>query len=183
MRVIGWRYEGEPPDVDKYVMIAAPHTSGLDFFLLLALDFAFQIDCVWMGKESLFRGPLAPFLRKVGGISIDRSTSHSVVDQSIKLFQDNPRVVMAIAPEGTRGKTKRWKTGFYHIANGAGVPISLVFLDYRRKVVGFGPALTPTGDAEADMAIIRDFYSLVVPKDLEKFGDVTLTETEGKPEE
>jgi 1-acyl-sn-glycerol-3-phosphate acyltransferase len=183
MRVFGWRFEGEPPDVAKYVMIAAPHTSNWDFLVLIAFDFSFKLDTVWMGKESIFRGPLAPFFRKVGGIPIDRGSGHSVVDQAVQVFQDNPRVVMAIAPEGTRGMTRRWKTGFYHIANGSGVPISLVFMDYGRKIVGFGPMFTPTGDSEADMTIIRDFYSSVVAKDPEKFGDVTLTEAEGKPEE
>jgi 1-acyl-sn-glycerol-3-phosphate acyltransferase len=85
---------------------------------------------------------------------------------------------MVIAPEGTRSKSDRWRTGFYHIANGAGVPISLAFMDYGRKVVGFGPIFTPTGDAEADMEVIRDFYATVVPRDSEKFGDVTLTKAE-----
>ena len=180
MRLFGWRFEGEPPDMDKYVLVAAPHTTNWDFLVMLALDFAFKIDSVWLGKESIFGSPLGPFFRLVGGIPVDRSVASSVVDQVVQLFQSNPRVVMTIAPEGTRGKTDRWKTGFYHIANGAGVPISLAFMDYSRKIVGFGPTLMPTGDAEADMAVIQDFYTTVVPRDPDKFGDVTLTEA--KPE-
>jgi 1-acyl-sn-glycerol-3-phosphate acyltransferase len=178
MRLFGWRFEGAPPDIDKYVLVAAPHTTSWDFLVMLALDFAYKIDSVWLGKESIFRSPLGPFFRKVGGIPVDRSAASSIVDQVVELFLNNPRVVMVIAPEGTRSKSDRWKTGFYHIANGAGVPISLAFMDYGRKVVGFGPVLTPTGDAEADMEAIRDFYALVVPRDPEKFGDVTLTEAE-----
>lgn len=174
MRVLGWQFVGEPPDIPKYVLIAAPHTSNWDFMVMLALDFAFKIRCVWMGKEGLFRGHLGPFYRRLGGIPIDRSSRSNVVDQAIRAFQHNERMVMVIPPEGTRRRTDRWKTGFYYIALGANVPLVFGFIDFERRAVGFGPTLMPSGDIQADMAIIRDFYKDIKGKFPENFGEVTV---------
>lgn len=171
-RIAGWRFVGEPPWMPQYVLIAAPHTSGLDFLAMLALDFAFQVGSVWMGKESLFRGPLGPVFRRLGGIPIDRSSRHNVVEQAVQAFQRSSKMVLVIAPEGTRGRMKRWKTGFYYIALGADVPIVLGFIDYGLKTVGFGPTLVPSGDIEADMRIIRDFYEDKKGKYPDRFVDV-----------
>jgi 1-acyl-sn-glycerol-3-phosphate acyltransferase len=170
--IVGWHFAGEPPDVPQYVLIAAPHTSNLDFLAMLALDFAFQVGAVWMGKASLFRGPLGPIFRHLGGIPIDRNSRHNVVEQAVRAFQHSERMVLVIAPEGTRARTKRWKTGFYYIALGAGVPIVLGFMDYGRKTVGLGPTLMPSGDIEADMGIIRDFYKDKEGKHPDRFVDV-----------
>jgi 1-acyl-sn-glycerol-3-phosphate acyltransferase len=159
--------------MSQYVLIAAPHTSGLDFLAMLALDFAFQVGAVWMGKESLFRAPLGPVFRRLGGIPIDRSSRHNVVEQAIQAFQHSGKMVLVIAPEGTRNRTKRWKTGFYYIAQGAGVPIVLGFIDYGLRTVGFGPTLTPSGDIAADMKIIRAFYEGKKGKHPARFVDVT----------
>ena len=171
-RIVGWQFVGEPPAAPQYVLIAAPHTSGLDFLAMLALDFAFQVGAVWMGKESQFRSPLGPVFRRLGGIPLDRNSRHNVVEQAVQAFQCSETMVLVIAPEGTRGRTKRWKTGFYYIALGADVPIVLGFIDYGLKTVGFGPALMPSGDIEADMEIIRDFYEDKKGKHLDKFVDV-----------
>lgn len=174
LRVSGWRLEGSPPDVPKYIFIAAPHTSNWDFLLLLAMTFAFRVRCVWMGKASLFRPPLGVIFTWLGGIPIDRSSHHSVVEQAVQAFQGREEMVMGIPPEGTRRKTDHWKSGFYYIALGANVPLAFVFMDYERKVTGFGSTLVPTGDVRADMVIIRDFYQDIKGKFPEKFSDVRM---------
>jgi 1-acyl-sn-glycerol-3-phosphate acyltransferase len=174
VRILGWQLVGEPPDVPKYVMIGAPHTSGWDFPIMLAIRFAFKVEWVWMGKDSLFRGPLGLFCRRMGGIPIDRSSRRNVVKQAVRAFQHREKMVMVISPEGTRGRTDRWKTGFYYIALGANVPLVFGFADFERKAAGFGPTLMPSGDIEADMVIIRDFYKDIKGKCPEKFGDITV---------
>jgi 1-acyl-sn-glycerol-3-phosphate acyltransferase len=154
----GWKAEGQKPDMDRYVVIAAPHTSNWDFIYTLALAFIFRINPRIMMKDAWFRWPLGPLFRWLGALPIDRSRSRNVVAQSIEAFQKAPRMVLVVPPSGTRRKVQYWKTGFYRIACGAGVPIALGFLDYGRKVGGFGPLFHPTGDIERDMAAIRDFY-------------------------
>lgn len=155
----GWHLKGQLPLGEKFVMIAAPHTSNWDLPVMLAVAFAFGIELSWMGKHTLFWGPLGMFFRWLGGIPIDRRATHDVVAQSVALFQHRERLILAVAPEGTRKKVRYWKTGFYHIACGAGVPILLGFIDYRRKETGVGPTVQPTGDLEADLKIIREFYA------------------------
>jgi 1-acyl-sn-glycerol-3-phosphate acyltransferase len=174
VRVFGWQIVGEPPDVPKYVLLVAPHTSNWDFLIMLALTFAFKIKCVWMGKDSLFRGPLGSFYRQVGGIPIDRNSRSNVVEQAVQAFQRSEKMVMAIPPEGTRKRAKRWKTGFYYIALGANVPLVFGFIDFEHRTTGFGPVLMPSGDIQADMVIIRDFYKDIKGKFPENFGEVTV---------
>ena len=178
LRLFGWRVVGEPPAVPKYVLIAAPHTSNWDFLIMLAVDFALKIACVWLGKDSLFRGPLGAYFRHMGGIPIDRSSNHSVVEQAVAAFQRNERMVMTIPPEGTRKRTDHWRTGFYYIALGAQVPIVFGFIDFKRKVAGVGPMLMPSGDIGADMVIIRDFYKEIEGKYPEQAGKIIVTATE-----
>ena len=121
-----------------------------------------------MGKDSLFRRPYKGFFKWLGAIPIDRSRSKNVVAQTIQKFNQNKTMILTIAPEGTRSRVKKWKTGFYHIAHGANVPIALGFLDYQRKVGGIGPVIYPTGNIEADMQSIRVFYDGVTGKFPEK---------------
>ncbi len=172
LKVLGWRVEGSPPDAPKYVIIVAPHTSSWDFPIVLAMTFAFKVQCIWMGKASIFRPPFGVIFTWLGGIPIDRSSRHSVVEQAVQSFQDREEMVMGIEPEGTRKRTDYWKKGFYYIALGANVPIAFSFADYERKVVGFGPTLMPTGDIQADMEIIRDFYKDIKAKFPEDFGEI-----------
>lgn len=174
LRIFGWHREGCLPDIPKYIMIGAPHTSNRDFLLTLAYAFAFRVKVHWMGKETLFRRPFGSFMRWCGGISIDRSRSHNVVTQTIQIFNNLEKLVMIISPEGTRKKVKHWKTGFYHIAVGAKVPILLGFIDYRRKAGGFGPLIVPTGDMSVDMNRIRAFYETVTAKYPELTGGATV---------
>lgn len=164
LKVSGWKAEGQKPDISRYVIIAAPHTSNWDFLYTVCLAFIFRIKPYIMMKAAWFRWPLGPLFKWLGAIPIDRSKSNNVVAQSISAFNEADELVMIIPPSGTRSKVLYWKTGFYHIANGAGVPIVLGYLDYGRKVGGLGPAFVPTGDIDADMVQIRDFYEDVEGK-------------------
>lgn len=164
LKLTGWKMEGSLPDAPKYVVIAAPHTSNWDFPLTIAMAFVFRIKVFWMGKASLFRGPMGPVMKWLGGIPVDRSRSTNLVQATMDAFNRNRELIIAIPPEGTRSKVRKWKTGFYHIANGAKVPIASGFLDFKRKVGGFGPTFMPTGDIEADMAAIKAFYANITGK-------------------
>ena len=154
----GWQPRGSKPALTKYVIIAAPHTSNWDFIYTLCLAFIHRINPVIMMKDAWFRWPLGPVFRWLGARPIDRSRANNVVAQSIAQFHRRDHLVLVVPPSGTRKRVAYWKTGFYHIANGAGVPIVLGFLDYRRKIGGFGPIVQPTGDIDADMTRIREFY-------------------------
>lgn len=160
----GWRTEGQLPPVPKFVLVGAPHTSNWDLPFTLMTAFAFRARIRWMGKEAIFSRPFKGLFQWLGGIPVRRSQSHNLVEQSIQQFQRSDQLILTIAPAGTRKRVIRWKTGFYHIACGAGVPIALGFLDYRRKVGGIGPLVHPTGDIVADMEAIRIFYDGVTGK-------------------
>jgi len=164
LKIFGWRVEGRLPDVNKLVVIAAPHTSNWDLPVLLGVAFTLKAKACWLGKHTLFQGPFGFLSRWMGGIPVYRSASHNMVSQSVEMFRSHEKLILAIPPEGTRGKVSHWKTGFYYIALGAEVPITLGFMDYKRKVSGLGPTLYPTGDIEADMETIRNFYASVTAK-------------------
>ena len=174
LKMLGWRVEGEIPDIKKFVIIAAPHTSNWDFPITLAVSFALKIKIYWMGKAVMFRWPFGAACRWLGGIPIDRTSSHNVVEQSVEAFRERDELIMVIPPEGTRKKSSYWKTGFYHIARGANVPIVMGFLDYRRKVGGIGPTFYPTGRIEKDMQEIKTFYATITGRRQDLFSNVTL---------
>lgn len=174
---MGWRREGVLPDTPKYVLIVAPHTSNWDLPFALAFGFVFRVKGAWMGKHTLFRWPFGLLFRWLGGIPIERSHPHGVVGHTIDILNESDRLVIGLAPEGTRKRVSRWKTGFYHIAAGAHVPIVLAYLDYRRKVGGFGPVFLPSGDVKADMAVIQAFYATVTAKRPENTGPDLPTDT------
>lgn len=164
LAIFGWRRSGKLPDSPKCVMIAAPHTSNWDLPVMLVIAFAFGARVFWMGKHTLFRPPFGTFFRWLGGVPVDRRKSTNVVDQMVEIFRERDSFTLILAPEGTRKRTAYWKTGFYHMAYGAGVPIVLGFLDYQRKLGGMGPVIQPSGDIEADMTVIRDFYADITGK-------------------
>ena len=161
LRSGGWRVEGElPPGVGTCVIIAAPHTSNWDLPYTLAAGFALRLQPYWMGKRSIFRFPFGALMRWLGGIPVDRSQANNLVAASAAALQAAPGAVqLVVPPEGTRGATRRWKTGFYYIALGAGVPIVMGFLDFGTRRTGLGPVFTPSGDVERDMAAIKSFYA------------------------
>ncbi|MDQ5987734.1 MAG: hypothetical protein CSYNP_03479 [Syntrophus sp. SKADARSKE-3] len=164
MKIFRWKRGGAPPSFPKYVMIAAPHTSNWDLVITLILAFAYQINVCWVGKHTIFRPPFGSLFRWLGGIPVDRRQAGDTVAQSVQAFHKHERLIMIVPPEGTRKKVRYWKTGFYYIAHGAGVPIVLGYVDYARKIGGFGPAIKPTGDIHADMNIIKDFYKNIEGK-------------------
>ena len=170
LKINGWHTEGKVPDAPKYVLIGAPHTSNWDLPFVLAIAFAYRAKIFFMAKDSIFRWPFGGFFRWLGGIPIDRSKSNGMVAQAIQTFNENERLVICIPPEGTRKKVRAWKTGFYYIACGAHVPISMGFMDFKRKVGGPGPLFIPTGDIEADIKIIQDFYATITPKHPDQTG-------------
>ncbi len=164
----GWAVEGTAPLPRKFVVIAAPHTSNWDFIYFIGAADGLNLDLSFMGKNSLFRWPFARMMREMGGIPVDRSKSNNVVDQMAAEFAKRDEFMLTIAPEGTRGSVRQWKTGFYHIALKAGVPIVCGMMDYRRKVVGLGPAMMPTGDYAKDMVPLSAFYAQCTPKHPER---------------
>jgi len=158
LRVLGWRFSGSIPDVAKAVIIVAPHTSNWDFFVGVAAMFALGLRVVFLGKHSLFWWPLASIMRWLGGIPVDRSVQRGVVDDVVRLFAMRERMILALSPEGTRGAVTRWKTGFYHIARSAKVPIVPVALDYSRRTVRLGQVFQPSGDIDADLQHLGAFF-------------------------
>ncbi|UXI68388.1 lysophospholipid acyltransferase family protein [Tahibacter amnicola] len=154
----GWRLVGEFPNIPKVVFIAAPHSSWWDGVLGLMFKVAVGLDASFMAKRELFWGPLGWLLRRLGGIPIERSTSHGVVEQMVERFQTRERLWLGIAPEGTRQSVRKWKSGFWHIAHDAGVPVWTIYFHYPEKTVGLGPVFELTDDAAADIARIREFY-------------------------
>ena len=161
LRLAGWRIEGElPPHARKCVLIAAPHTSNWDLPYTLMTAFVLGLNPYWMGKASIFRPPFGPVMRWLGGIAVRREQSNNLVAASVAALQeaDGP-VQLIVPPEGTRSKVRHWKTGFYYIAQGAGLPILLAYMDYAEKRAGLGPLFQPSGDIERDMAEIKAFYA------------------------
>lgn len=162
------------PDVDKQILIFAPHTSNWDFVHLLFAVFSVGMRPNWIGKKELFFWPLGIFLRAVGGISIDRSGNLNLVSEIASEIKKREKIVIGITPEGTRGKTEYWKTGFYRIAVEANIHISFAYLDFKNKVVGFEPGLFPSGDIEEDFKSIRKFFEKQQGKYPHKTGKIQI---------
>lgn len=180
LRLIGWRTHAIRPHTSRYVIIGAPHTSNWDFGLMLLLMAAEQLPIRFMGKDSIFRGPLGPLMRSLGGIPVNRRERTNLVDQIAANFEEYEDLIIGLAPEGTRSKATHWKTGFYYIALKAKVPIAMAYLDYGNKVIGVGPNFMPCGDIHADFEIIRDFYTGVVGKNPQKQGRIAILQADVK---
>lgn len=161
LRLKGWRLEGSlPPEAQRCVLIAAPHTSNWDMPYMLMSGFAFGLNVRWMGKASIFKFPWGPLMRWLGGIAVQREQRGNLVAASVAALQQaEGGLQLLIAPEGTRSRVREWKTGFYRIAEGAGLPILPTYLDFGGKRIGLGPLLWPSGDLEADVARLRAFYA------------------------
>lgn len=159
-RLMGWRAEGDLPERDKFILIAAPHTSNWDYIMMIALSAHYGRRPKTLVKANAFKWPIiGQIIRWIGGIPVERKASTNFVQQAIDIINAHDRIVLVIAPEATRKRADYWRSGFYHIGYGAGVPIVLGYLDYQRKVGAAGPAFTPTGDVEADIQEIAAFYA------------------------
>ncbi|MEO8997653.1 MAG: lysophospholipid acyltransferase family protein [Rhodanobacter sp.] len=159
LRLSGWSLVGEFPDVPRAVLIAAPHSSWWDGVWGLLLKVGIGADVHFMGKQELFHGPLGSLLRRLGGMPVDRGAGKGVVEQMIDQFQQRDALWLGIAPEGTRKPVKRWKSGFWHIAHDAGVPIVTAYFNYPDKTIGVGPLFETSDDMDADLARLRAFYA------------------------
>jgi 1-acyl-sn-glycerol-3-phosphate acyltransferase len=183
LQLAGWRFETGLPPEEKYVCLAVPHTSNWDGLLLVGLLQSIGLEMQWMIKDSWVKGPLAPVLRGLGAVAINRDRSTNVVDQMIEQFKKRDRFVLGIPPEGTRSHAEHWKSGFYHIARGADVPVVPGYIDFARKRAGLGPAIPMTGDVRADMDKLRAFYADKKPVayDPKSFGPIRLREEATSP--
>ncbi len=182
LKATGWQPEGERPSARRYVLIAAPHTSNWDLAYLLALAEVFDVRVSWLGKAPLFRPPLGWLMRRVGGIPVRRDRRTNLVAQVAETFARSSDLALVVPAEGTRSYTEHWKSGFYHIARRARVPIVPGYLDYARRRGGFGAAFEPSGDAKCDMDRIRAFYADKVGKYPECFGPVRLLDESLAPD-
>jgi 1-acyl-sn-glycerol-3-phosphate acyltransferase len=169
LKLGGWKIQGDWPPLDKAVLVAAPHTSNWDGLNMLAAAGYYRVKLRWMGKASLTRGPFGGLIKALGCVPIDRSQSNDVVRAMADALAASDRMLLAIPPEGTRSAVREWKSGFYHIAVAAGVPILMTVLDYGTKRISIAAVLYPSGDYEADLAVIRGHYAAAEGKNAEKF--------------
>lgn len=170
LKLSGWKAEGEiPKDLRKCVMIAAPHTSNWDLPFMLFIAFKLRARIYWMGKEQIFKPPFKRLMMWMGGIPVDRSRANNMVQASIDAIRTNEQLFLIVPPEGTRSKVTYWKTGFYHIAHGAGVPILMGFLDYNNKTGGIKGIFTTSGDIDADMEKIKAIYAPINAKKADQY--------------
>lgn len=171
LKLTGWKVEGcLPPQAAKSVFIAAPHTSNWDLPYTLMVAFALRLNPYWMGKHTIFKAPFGPLMRWLGGIAVNRDQANNLVAASAQAIRDaDGPLQLIVPPEGTRSKTRYWKTGFYHIARTADVPIVMAYMDYSTKRSGLGPLFEPTGDVEADMNAIKAFYAPFRGRNAEQF--------------
>ena len=165
-----WRVKGKMHNARKFVMVLAPHTSSWDFYTPNATMLAVGFQSSWLVAAAFAFWPLGIFVRWLGGIPVHRSAHHNLVSQMVKAFNDNDSLVLTIFPEGKQGKVNKWKTGFWHIAVEAGVPIQLVILDYGKRVTEFGPVIEPSQSIKADMERIQNYYKDVKARNPEQFG-------------
>lgn len=174
LRLTGWQVYGQLPSEPKGVVIGAPHTSNLDGLLMVLAAFVLKARLKWLVKDNLYKFPLNIFLKALGAIPINRRIRQNAVEQAVQVMEQSDKIMLALAPEGTRKHTEGWRSGFYYIALGAQVPIFYGFVDYKRKLVGLGGQLMPTGDIDADMEQIRAFYQSVTPRFPEHYGPIKL---------
>ena len=164
LRLMGWRVDGEVPDLPKFVIAVAPHTSNWDFVVGAATMFALDLRLSFIGKHSLFRWPVAGVMRWMGGIPVDRGASHGLVGETVKAFASVDGRILAIAPQGTRKRGARFRSGFLHIARGANVPVVLASLDYASRCLRLGPSFMPGEDVDAELARVEAFFAKVKGK-------------------
>ena len=158
LKILRWQTRGGELPHQKFILIGAPHTSNWDFPLMLMVVLKLRLRVFWMGKHTLFPFPFSGLMKWLGGIPINRSASHNVVRETVRQFKENKDLVVLVPPEGTRSKVAQWKTGFYHIANMAEVPILMGYVNAEKKEAGFADFFYPTGDIEDDLEKIKEFY-------------------------
>ncbi len=169
MRLTGWRIAGNLPNLPKFVLIVAPHTSNWDFFYGALAYFTLCMETTWLVKDSAVRGPLGALARYFGAAPIDRSQATNVVQAYLREFAKRDRMILTITPEGTRKKVPEWKRGFYYVANGAHVPIVPVAFDFPTKRIIIYPPFEPCGDVDADLPKIKAYFRAEMARHPEQF--------------
>jgi 1-acyl-sn-glycerol-3-phosphate acyltransferase len=159
LNIIGWKTDIDLPKDKKFIIIGAPHTTNWDLPLGILCAWSCNLKLTWMAKKQIFRGPLYYFFTALGGIPVDRSASHGLTEQIATMFEQRESLVLGLAPEGTRSKTRYWKTGFYFIAQRSHVPICFGFVDFPKRTVGFKHRFIPSGDINKDFETIAAFYA------------------------
>ncbi|HJS20011.1 MAG TPA: lysophospholipid acyltransferase family protein [Anaerolineales bacterium] len=162
MRRFGWQVQGKLPDLPKFILVGAPHTSNWDFVLFLGVIFSLRANVRFMAKAEAFRFPFGWFFRYCGGVPVDRRKSTGLVEQMIRKCNESGKFILTIAPEGTRHQVVEWKRGFYHIAKGAGIPIVMAVVDGKHKTVRIGQVFHPTDDMETDIKTIQGYFAGIV---------------------
>jgi 1-acyl-sn-glycerol-3-phosphate acyltransferase len=170
----GWKVEGRLPQIPKFIIIVAPHTTNWDLPNMLAIIYALGLKANWFGKKEIFRGPANPFFSFLGGIPVDRSQRRNVVEEMVNIINTTDQLVIGLSPEGTRSKAEYWKSGFYHIAYQANIPVVFGYLDYKRKAGGIGPILYPSGDIDTDMILVQEFYKNISGKYPNEVGQIAI---------
>ena len=162
LRLFGWRVEGQLPDLPKFILIGAPHTSNWDFVLFLGVIFHLKANVKFMGKAELFHNPFGWFFYWCGGVPVDRKKSQGLVEQMVEASKKSDKFILTIAPEGTRHYVSEWKLGFYHIAKNAGIPVVIAIVDGKAKMVRIGQVFHPTENMDADIKTIKNFFEGIV---------------------
>ena len=157
-RILGWQIIGDRPPEKKVMILGAPHTSNLDFFLTLALIHHYQLPLRYLIKDSVFKGPIGPLVKSLGGVPVDRKKANNLVETMVAAIDTQEEIALGVLPEGTRKYVDYWKSGFYWIAQGAELPIYPVRVDGPAKTLEVGPRLTVSGDIEADVALLAQFF-------------------------
>ena len=164
LKLLGWKISGDIPNEKKMICAVAPHTSNWDFVVGVAAMLALDLKVSFFGKDAIFIWPFDRLLRKIGGIPVDRKRRHGVVNQMVNVFNNKSQLLLALAPEGTRSKTKQWKTGFLAIAYQANVPVVPISLDFAKKELFFGPPRYISEEIDTELDNIKEFFSDVCAK-------------------
>lgn len=164
LKVFGWKIVGLPPQLNKFVMIVGPHTSALDFIIGVAVRSVTRMKTHYLGKKELFKPPFGFIFRKLGGYPVDRSSSKNMVDEVVNIFNAHDQFSIALAPEGTRQKVEKLRTGFYHIALNAKVPLAMAALDFGNREVIFSEPFEPSGNKKDDFQKIFKFFKEIKGK-------------------
>jgi 1-acyl-sn-glycerol-3-phosphate acyltransferase len=170
LKIAGWKVQGKIPiELNKYVVIVAPHTSNWDFFIGYLVYKVLGIKAHFLIKREAFVFPFKKIITAIGGIPVDRHIKNNVVEQVIEMFNQHKEFVVTITPEGTRSLVKQWKNGFYRITRGANVPLVAGFLDYQNKTAGIIGIIALSDDYESDLLKIQNLYRTIKPKHPDKF--------------
>jgi len=168
LKLMGWRIEGELPNRPQMIMAVAPHSSNFDFIITMAGVFSLRLHVSYMAKHTLFRFPIKRILLSLGGIPVQRGSSQGLVGKMVEEFNNNPKLLLGITPEGTRGKVVKWKKGFALMAQAANVPILPVILDYKKKTIKFESLINDVSDIEKTIAQMKIYTLSAMPKNMTK---------------